>query len=186
MFPAGMGHANHLEARAGKSCGVKFLSRGLTGGRKQGDVSGTEHDPINFREMDSQGRPTGYGRMPDPAGTGRTGGAQAGAADFSGTGFGVAHLDAADSGQPGRLMINPFIVALWVVVSGLIVASFGAFTIAQETVNSGPTGPAMPLSYILISFAPYVMFAGLLGMIGLLFWHAAQWRRNRDKQPPPS
>ena len=77
-------------------------------------------------------------------------------------------------------------MALWVVVSGLIVASLGALTIAQETVNSGPTGPAMPLSYILISFAPYVMSAGLLGLLGLLFWHAAQWRRNREQQPPPS
>ena len=142
-------------------------------------MSGNEHDPINFSEMDSEGRPTGYGRIPVPAGTGLSGGAQAGAANFAGTGFGVAQLDAADS-QPGRLMINPFIAALWVVVSGLIAASFGAFTIAQETVNSGPTGPSMPLSYILISFAPHVMFAGLLGLLGLLFWHAAQWRRNRE------
>lgn len=153
-------------------------------------MSGTEHDPINFREVDSEGRPPGYGRTPDPAGTGLRGGAHAGAgpgaADFSGAGFGATSSSLADSGQPARLMINPFIVALWVVVSGLIVASLGALTIAQETVNSGPTGPAMPLSYILISFAPYVMSAGLLGLLGLLFWHAAQWRRNREQQPPPS
>ena len=29
-------------------------------------MSGTEHDPINFREVDSEGRPAGYGRTPDP------------------------------------------------------------------------------------------------------------------------
>jgi hypothetical protein len=98
----------------------------------------------------------------------------------------VAPLDPADSGRPGYLTINPFIAALWVVVSVLIAASFGALTIAQEPANSSPTGPAVPISYILISFAPYVMFAGLLGLIGLLFWHAAQWRRNHEKQPPPS
>lgn len=148
-------------------------------------MSGTEHDPINFREVDSEGLPSGYGRTQGPAGTGLGGGAQAGAANFDAR-FGVAQLDAADSGRPGRLMVNPFIAALWVVVSGLIAASFGALTIAQEPVNSAPTGPAVPLSYILISFTPYVMLAGLLGLIGLLFWHAAQWRRNREKQPPPS
>jgi hypothetical protein len=151
-----------------------------------GHVSGTEHDPINFREVDSEGRPSGYGRTQGPAGTGLGGGAQAGAANFDGAGFGVAPLDPADLGRPGYLMINPFIAALWVVVSGLIAASFGALTIAQEPVNSAPTGPAVPLSYILISFAPYVMLAGLLGLIGLLFWHAAQWRRHHEKQPAPS
>lgn len=151
-------------------------------------MSGTEHDPINFREVDSEGRPTGYGRTADPAGTGLRGGAHAGAgaAEFSGARFGAASSGFADSGQPARLMVNPFIVALWVVVSALIVSSFGVFTIAQETLNEGVAGPVMPLSYIWISFAPYVMFAGLLGLIGLLFWHAAQWRRNRVKQPPPS
>jgi hypothetical protein len=161
-------------------------------------VSGTEHDPINFRAVDSEGQPTGYGRMhgpggmQGPAGTGPGGGvhvgggAQAGAANFDGAGFGAAPLDPADSGRPGYLTINPFIAALWVVVSVLIAASFGALTIAQEPANSSPTGPAVPISYILISFAPYVMFAGLLGLIGLLFWHAAQWRRNHEKQPPPS
>ncbi|WP_104139977.1 hypothetical protein [Arthrobacter sp. ZGTC131] len=153
-------------------------------------MSGTEHDPINFREVDSEGRPAGYGRTPDPAGTGLRSGAHAGAgpgaAHFSGAGFGVAPSGEADTGQPARLMVNPFIVALWVVVSGLIVSSFGVFTIAQETLNEGVPGPGMPLGYIWISFAPYVMFAGLLGLIGLLFWHAAQWRRNREKQAPPS
>ena len=151
-------------------------------------MSGTEHDPINFREVDSEGRPAGYGRTPDPAGTGLRSGAHAGAgpgaAEFSAAGFGVA--PSGDSGQPARLMVNPFIAALWVVVSVLIVSSFGVFTIAQETLNEGVPGPGMPLGYIWISFAPYVMFAGLLGLIGLLFWHAAQWRRNREKQLPPS
>ena len=186
MVAAGMGHGHCPKPGAGKSCGVEFLARGLRGGRNGGNVSGTEHDPINFREVDSEGRPSGYGRTQGPAGTGLGGGAQAGAANFDGAGYRVAALDPADSGRPVYLMINPFIAALWVVVSGLIAASFGALTIAQEPVNSAATGPAVPLSYILISFTPYVMFAGLLGLIGLLFWHAAQWRRNREKQPPPS
>ena len=186
MVAAGMGHGHCPKPGTGKSCGVEFLARGLRGRRNGGNVSGTEHDPINFREVESEGRPSGYGRTQGPAGTGRGGGAQAGAANFDGAGYRVAPLDPADSGRPGYLMINPFIAALWVVVSGLIAASFGALTIAQEPVNSAATGPAVPLSYILISFAPYVMFAGLLGLIGLLFWHAAQWRRHHEKQPAPS
>jgi hypothetical protein len=130
-------------------------------------MSGSEHDPINFREVDAQGHPTGYGRTTGQAGLGQR---QPGTADF---------------GQR-RLAVNPFIVALWVFEAILLVSPFGVFTIAQESLNSGTEPQAMPVGYMWITFAPQILFAGLVGLLGLFFWHAAQWQRHRAKQPPPS
>lgn len=130
-------------------------------------MSGSEHDPINFREVDSQRNPTGYGPATGQTGLGQR---QAGAGDF---------------GQR-RLAANPFIVALWVFEAILLVSPFGVFTIAQESLNSVTEPQVMPVSYMWITFAPQILFAGLVGLLGLFFWHAAQWQRNRAKQPPPS
>lgn len=120
-------------------------------------MSGFEHDPINFREVDPQGNPTGYGPATGHAGFGQR-----------------------------RLTLNPFVAALWVLVAALLVSPFGVFTLAQESLNSGTEPQVMPVSYMWITFAPQILFAGLVGLLGLLFWHAAQWQRNRAKQPPPS
>ncbi|MFP3461746.1 hypothetical protein R5O87_12915 [Arthrobacter globiformis] len=130
-------------------------------------MSGSEHDPIHFREVDAQGNPTEYG----PAtGQPRLGQRQPGTAGF---------------GQR-RLAVNPFIVALWVFEAILLVSPFGVFTIAQESLNSGTEPQVMPVSYMWITFAPQILFAGLVGLLGLLVWHAAQWQRNRATQLPPS
>jgi hypothetical protein len=118
-------------------------------------MSGTEHDPLDFREVDPQGNTTGYRR-------------------------------AADTEQRSRLSVNPIIGALWVLVAVLLVSPFGVFTLAQESLNSNTEPQIMPVSYMWITFAPQILFAGLAGLLGLLFWHAAQWQRNRAKQPPPS
>ncbi|MFE4833189.1 hypothetical protein ACFRAU_00760 [Arthrobacter sp. NPDC056691] len=99
---------------------------------------------------------------------------------------GFAPYEAADIGQRSRLSVNPFIVALWVLEAILLVSPFGVFTLAQESLNSGTEPQVMPVSYMWITFAPQMLFAGLVGALGLLFWHAAQWQRNRAKQPPPS
>jgi hypothetical protein len=120
-------------------------------------MSGYEQDPINFREVDSQGNPTGYGPGAGQAGMPRS-----------------------------RLSVNPFIVALWVIEAILLVSPFGVFTLAQESLNSGTQPQVMPVSYMWITFAPQMLFAGLAGFLGLLFWHAAQWQRNRAKQSPSS
>lgn len=135
-------------------------------------MSGSEHNPINFREVDAQGNPTGYGPATGQPGPGQQqpGQQQPGSADF---------------GQR-RLAVNPFIVALWVFEAILLVSPFGVFTLAQESLNSGTEPQVMPVSYMWITFAPQILFAGLVGLLGLLFWHAAQWQRNRAKQPPPS
>ena len=126
-------------------------------------MSASEHDPINFREVDSQGQPTAGQVQP-----------------------GFAPYEAADFGQRRRLSVNPFIVALWVLVAVLLVSPFGVFTLAQESLNSGTEPQAMPVGYMWITFAPQILFAGLVGALGLLFWHAGQWQRNHAKQPPPS
>ena len=176
-------------------------------------MSGNEHDPINFREVDPQGNPAGYGRM-RPAGDGRPGPSIAGQGrqEFGQPGFGpgqpgagyqgagqptasgqpgFAPYEAVDFGQRSRLAVNPFIAALWVLVAILLVSPFGVFTLAQESLNSGTEPQVMPVSYMWITFAPQILFAGLVGALGLLFWHAAQWQRthwqrNGAKQPPPS
>ncbi|MFE5835695.1 hypothetical protein [Arthrobacter sp. NPDC056493] len=99
---------------------------------------------------------------------------------------GFAPYETADFGQRSPLSVNPFIVALWVLEAILLVSPFGVFTLAQESLNSGTEPQVMPVSYMWITFAPQMLFAGLVGALGLLFWHAAQWQRNRAKQPPPS
>jgi hypothetical protein len=90
------------------------------------------------------------------------------------------------SGQATRLSINPFIAALWAVAGGLIVAAFGAFTIAQEMLNTPGSADSTPTGYMWMTFAPFLLFAGLLGIMGLLFWHAGQWRRSHERQSAPS
>jgi hypothetical protein len=133
-----------------------------------------------------------------PAGDGRLGPSMAGQGrqDFGQPGFGPAQpgagpYEAADFGQRGRLAVNPFIAALWVLVAILLVSPFGVFTLARESLNSGTEPQVMPVSYMWITFAPQILFAGLVGALGLIFWHAAQWQRTRwqrngAKQPPPS
>ena len=160
-------------------------------------MSGSEHDPINFREVDPQGNPTGYGRM-RPAGDGRLAPSLAGEGrqEFAKPGFapvqpGAGAYEAAEFGQRSRLAVNPFIAALWVLVAILLVSPFGVFTLAQESLNSGTEPQVMPVSYMWITFAPQILFAGLVGALGLLFWHAWQWQRTHwqrtgAKQSPPS
>lgn len=139
-------------------------------------MSGSEHDPLNFREVDSQGNTTGYGQV---APAGRFG--QPGPAAYQ-----EAAYREAGSAQRSRLGVNPFVAALWVLVAVLLASPFGVFTLAQESLNSGTEPQIMPLSYMWITFAPQILNAGIVGLLGLLFWHAAQWQRNRAKQPPPS
>ncbi|MFF2314971.1 hypothetical protein ACFVTE_01735 [Arthrobacter sp. NPDC058097] len=117
--------------------------------------------------MDAQGNPAEYGPAAGQPGLGQR---QPGTPDF---------------GQR-RPAVNPLIVALWVLEAILLVSPFGVFTIAQESLNSGTEPQVMPVSYMWITFAPQILFAGLVGLLGLLFWHAAQWQRNRAKQLPPS
>jgi hypothetical protein len=145
-------------------------------------MSDAGSDPINFREIDARGNPTRHGREYADGGPGGYGpGTPAGSMAGS-----PAQAGMAGSGQESRLSINPFIVALWAVTAGLVLSAFGAFTIAQEMLNAPGTVESTPSGYMWMTFAPFLLFAGLLGVMGLLFWHASQWRRSREKQPAPS
>ncbi|WP_457972793.1 hypothetical protein [Arthrobacter sp. D1-17] len=139
-------------------------------------------DPLSFREIDARGNPTRYGRADVGPGLGTNGpGNPAGSAAGSLTPAGLE-----SSGQAARIPINPFIVALWAVAAGLILSAFGAFTVAQEMLNTPGTADSTPTGYMWMTFAPFLLFAGLLGIMGLLFWHAGQWRRNHERKVPPS
>lgn len=145
-------------------------------------MSDAGSDPLNFREIDARGNPTRYGRVdgvPGPA----THGLGSSAGDAAGS---LAQRGMEGSGQGTRLSINPFIAALWAVAAGLILSAFGAFTIAQEMLNTPGSPDSTPTGYMWMTFAPFLLFAGLLGIMGLLFWHAGQWRRNRERQSAPS
>ncbi|MBT2520323.1 hypothetical protein [Arthrobacter sp. ISL-28] len=158
-------------------------------------MSDAGSDPIDFREIDARENPTRFGRghrggdsppgSPSSGSYGRPG--SNGPARLSpGNGeWGAEEAGGAGFSAPGRFSVNPFIVALWVLVAGLILAAFGAFTIAQETLNTPIPAESPQLGYMWMSFAPFLLFAGLLGLLGLLLWHATQWRRTREQQPPP-
>ena len=76
--------------------------------------------------------------------------------------------------------MNPFIVVLWLLAAALVVGGAsllfgGAGTTA---VSFGSTG-GPPLTYLLMSFSPQLIVAGLATAMVLLFWHAYQWQRRR-------
>jgi hypothetical protein len=108
---------------------------------------------IEFREVDQEGHPVDNGLQ-----------------------------TAAVGGQPGRTSItavNPFIVVLWVVAVALV--GGGGITFLNANLAAGPMSGAMPMSFLLLTFAPYAIFIGLVAVIGLLFWHANQWQRRHSQ-----
>ncbi|SER20327.1 hypothetical protein [Arthrobacter sp. OV608] len=105
---------------------------------------------IGFREVDQDGNPVGAEANPAMAET-----------------------------QPeGRLLaaVNPFIAVLWVLAIALLGGGILAFLTANFTI--GPSSGAMPLSFVIFTFAPHAVLSGIIAIIGLLFWHAHQWQRR--------
>lgn len=83
-----------------------------------------------------------------------------------------------------RGKVNPFLVALWVL--GLGLAVFGAWgsvapyfieVQAADPFNAQPFGP--PWSFVLSTFAPNLLVAGLIIIAGVLTLHAVNWSRRR-------
>lgn len=77
---------------------------------------------------------------------------------------------------------NPFIVLLWVLSLALSVGGIRLIIWAQNPAGYGYSGVDFPFEVIVmqtvyVAGGP-VVTAGLLGIIGLLFWHAAAWRRR--------
>ncbi len=79
-----------------------------------------------------------------------------------------------------RIAVNPFIIALWVLDAALTIFGFWAFSEAAAGM-AGPTqfNTSAQLSYMLMSYTPYVLLGSLLLTAGLLFWHAVQWQKKR-------
>lgn len=76
--------------------------------------------------------------------------------------------------------INPYIVVLWVIAAGLIVGGIAMIAKARDPLSSGPGG-SLPLSYLLITVAPFALLGGTLTCIALLFWHGAQWQKRHRR-----
>jgi hypothetical protein len=81
-----------------------------------------------------------------------------------------------DYGRGGTLAINPYIAGLWLLTAGLIGGGAWVFLNANSMV--GPSAGGMPTSFLVFTFAPCAIFAGLAALICLLFWHARQWQRR--------
>ncbi|WP_163161533.1 hypothetical protein [Arthrobacter sp. Alg241-R88] len=72
--------------------------------------------------------------------------------------------------------VNPFIVALWLLA--ILLIGGGALIFLNANTMVGPTTSGMPASFLMFTFAPYAIVAGLAAAICLLFWHAFQWQRR--------
>jgi hypothetical protein len=79
-----------------------------------------------------------------------------------------------------RSTVNPFIIALWVLDAALMVFGFWALSEAAAGM-AGPTqfNTSPQLSFMLMSYTPYVLLCGVLLSAALLFWHAVQWQKKR-------
>ncbi len=82
--------------------------------------------------------------------------------------------DSVSSPEPAA---NPFIVALWLLA--ILLIGGGALIFLNANTMVGPTTSGMPASFLMFTFAPYAIVAGLAAAICLLFWHAFQWHRRR-------
>lgn len=111
-----------------------------------------EANHVRFRELDQDGQPAD----PQPASGG---------------------LDPVGTRAAGRTWFNPFIALLWILAGGLVYGGIWGFTNAF----SGPTSSsgAVPLSFVLVTFAPFAALSGTLAIMCLLFWHAIQWQRRQ-------
>jgi hypothetical protein len=115
---------------------------------------------IGFREVDQHGNPVpGDGLDPDSP----------------------SAQDTSSTTDEGAGRINPFIVTLWVLAVLLIAGGTGFFVGNAFSVPSMDGRPS-PWSYLAIAFAPFAILSGVLAVLALLFWHAAQWRRRNGRR----
>jgi len=82
------------------------------------------------------------------------------------------------------LWVNPFIISLWVLGPGLVAAGVWVQAKAvRQSFNGDGTTSGEPINVvfqqIVWTTAPAVISAGLITMVGLLFWHAWRWRAAR-------
>ena len=77
-----------------------------------------------------------------------------------------------------RVLVNPFVVALWVLDAGLVWFCFWAFEAVAAM--SGPTAPSpsVQVNFMVLQSVPYVIPGTILVTAALLFWHAWQWQKK--------
>jgi hypothetical protein len=73
---------------------------------------------------------------------------------------------------------NPFIVVLWLLAAAMIAG--GTAPLLSGPMIMGPSSGAIPLAYVVFTFAPQVVLAGFATLVFLLFWHAWHWQRRRS------
>jgi len=88
--------------------------------------------------------------------------------------------------------VNPFIVVLWVLSLALTVGGVRAITWTYSDMSPIWNGNGQPIEMMFIAVINQlggpVIGIGLLGILGLLFWHAAAWRRRAiaaQRHPEP-
>ena len=89
----------------------------------------------------------------------------------------VSRLIATDAAPP--LRANPWAAVLWITAAVLIVAGVAGQTVA-EVITAGPTAETPLVEYVvpamLRALSPWLLIAGLLAGIGVMFLHALRWR----------
>jgi hypothetical protein len=91
-----------------------------------------------------------------------------------------ASRDGASESSPST-GVNPFIVALWLLAAVLIVGGIAA--IFGAAANTMPVNGQVPVSYLVLTFAPYLIVTGVAAVVVLLLWHARQWQQRRAQLP---
>lgn len=113
------------------------------------------------------------GARTEPAGTPETLEAPESAADEAV----ASRFIATDAAPP--LRANPWIAVLWITAAVLIVAGVAGQTVA-EVITAGPTAETPLVEYVvpalLRALSPWLLIAGLLAGIGVMFLHAVRWR----------
>ena len=77
-----------------------------------------------------------------------------------------------------RVLVNPFVVALWVLDAGLVWFCFWAFEAVAAMTGPTAPSPSAPVNFMVLQSVPYVLPGTILVTAALLFWHAVQWQKK--------
>lgn len=78
-----------------------------------------------------------------------------------------------------RVLVNPFVVALWVLDAGLVWFCFWAFDAVAAMAGPTAQSPSAQVNFMVLQSVPYVLPGTILVTAALLFWHAFQWQKKR-------
>ncbi|BCW34158.1 hypothetical protein StoSoilA2_02140 [Arthrobacter sp. StoSoilA2] len=109
------------------------------------------HERIGFREIDEHGNAV---RAVNP------------------------HAPEAPERARRRVLVNPFVAALWVLDAGLAWFCIWAFDSVAAMTGPTATSPPSQVNFMVLQSVPYVLPGAILVTAALLFWHAAQWQKK--------